>query len=94
MSYAEYAKLLGLSGVEIDSPEEIGPAWDMAFQADRPFVIDAHCDPNVPPLPPHIKFEQAKGLMFAVLGGDVDTKAIIIQSAKEMMGTMFAGAHH
>jgi pyruvate dehydrogenase (quinone) len=94
MSYAEYARLLGLSGIEIDSPEQIGPAWDMAFQSDRPFVLDAHCDPSVPPLPPHIKLEQAKGLMFAVLGGDVDTRAIIVQSAKEMMGTMFAGAHH
>ncbi len=94
LSYAEYAKLLGLNGVEIDSPEQIGPAWDMAFQSDRPFVLDAHCDPNVPPLPPHIRFEQAKGLMFSVLGGDVDTRAIIYQSAKEMVGPMFAGAHH
>jgi len=54
-------------------------------------VIDARCDPNVPPLPPHIKFEQAKGLMFAVLGGDVDTKSIIVQSAKEMMSGLLAG---
>jgi pyruvate dehydrogenase (quinone) len=25
--------------------------------ADRPFVIDAVVDPDVPPLPPHITFE-------------------------------------
>lgn len=91
MSYAEFAKMLGLDGVEIDNPEQIGGAWDAAFRADRPFVIDARCDPNVPPLPPHIKFEQAKGLMFAVLGGDIDTKSIIVQSTKEMVSSMFAG---
>ncbi len=93
MSYAELARLLDLNGIEVDDPGQIGMAYDMAFQADRPFVVDAQCDPNVPPLPPHIKFEQAKGLMFAVLGGDVDTKHIVIQSTKEMMRTMFAGAY-
>jgi pyruvate dehydrogenase (quinone) len=93
MPYAEFARMLGMDGMEIDSPEQIGTAWDAAFQANRPFVIDANCDPNVPPLPPHIKFEQAKGLMFAVLGGDVDTKHVVIQSAKEMMRTAFAGAY-
>lgn len=93
MGYAEFARMLGLDGIEIDSPDQIGTAWDMAFQSARPFVIDANCDPNVPPLPPHIKFEQAKGLMFAVLGGDVDTKHILVQSTKEMMRTAFAGAY-
>jgi pyruvate dehydrogenase (quinone) len=93
MSYAEFAKLLDLNGVEVDSPDQIDMAYEMAFQSDRPFVVDAQCDPNVPPLPPHIKFEQAKGLMFAVLGGDVDTKHIVVQSAKEMVSSMFAGVH-
>jgi pyruvate dehydrogenase (quinone) len=91
MSYAEFARMLGLDGVEIDNPEQIGPAWDSAFETDRPFVLDARCDPNVPPLPPHIRLEQAKGLMFAVLGGDVDTESIVIQSTNEMMTGLPAG---
>ncbi len=37
-------------------------AWDEALAADRPFVIDAVVDPEVPPLPPHITLEQAKSL--------------------------------
>jgi pyruvate dehydrogenase (quinone) len=93
MSYAEFAKLLGLGGIEVDRPEQIGEAYETAFQADRPFVVDAQCDPNVPPLPPHIRFEQARGLMFAVLGGDVDTKRVIVQSTKEMVSSMLAGVH-
>ncbi|MDB6139489.1 MAG: thiamine pyrophosphate-requiring protein [Verrucomicrobiaceae bacterium] len=57
--FAEYARMLGLMGITVDKPEQIGDAWDRAFAADRPVVIEAHTDPEVPPLPPHITFEQA-----------------------------------
>ncbi len=84
-NYAEYGKLLGLEGIEVTRPEEIRPAYERALQARRPVVIDAHCDPNVPPLPPHINFEQAKGYMSALVQGDPNQMGIINQSAKQMM---------
>jgi pyruvate dehydrogenase (quinone) len=90
LKYADYAKMLGLDGVELERPEDIADAWDMALKAQRPFVIDAPADPNVPPLPPHISVRQAKGLMFSLLGGDVDTKDIIVESSKEMAETLLA----
>ncbi|MGH9327046.1 MAG: hypothetical protein ACRD2B_10245 [Terriglobia bacterium] len=37
-----------------------GRDWDEALAADRPAVIDAITDPDVPPLPPHITFNQAR----------------------------------
>ena len=37
-------------------------AWDEALAADRPVVLEAIVDPEVPPLPPHITFEQATAL--------------------------------
>jgi pyruvate dehydrogenase (quinone) len=36
---AQFAKMLGLDGVEIDNPEQIGPAWDAAPAADRPPAV-------------------------------------------------------
>jgi pyruvate dehydrogenase (quinone) len=84
-NYAQYARSLGLSGIRIEEPSQIMPAWKQALTADRPTVIDAVCDPNVPPLPPHIKLEQARGLMSSLLKGDPDTKKIAKQSAKQMM---------
>jgi pyruvate dehydrogenase (quinone) len=33
--YASYAETLGLEGVRVDRPEQIGPAWDKAFKAGR-----------------------------------------------------------
>ena len=64
--YADFAKLIGLDGVRIETPDEIEGAWDAAFSADRPFVIDAVVDPDVPPLPPHITVKEAKSLMKAL----------------------------
>jgi pyruvate dehydrogenase (quinone) len=78
---------LGLDGIEVKTPEEIKPAYQYALQATRPVVIDAHCDPDVPPLPPHINFEQAKGYMSALFQGDPNEKGIINQSAKQMISS-------
>jgi pyruvate dehydrogenase (quinone) len=63
----EYARSLGLHGIRVDDPDRIGAAWDEALSADRPCVIAFRTDPEVPPLPPHITFEQAKNFMSAVI---------------------------
>ena len=47
---------LGLAAIEVDTPEEIGPAWEQALAADRPTVLDVRTDPDVPPIPPHATF--------------------------------------
>lgn len=85
LSYAHYAELLGLMGLTVDKPEQIADAWKEALKADRPVVIDAVCDPDVPPLPPHITFKQAKGYMTSLLKGDPNELGIIGQSAKQMI---------
>jgi pyruvate dehydrogenase (quinone) len=80
--YASYAELVGLKGVRVESPDEIAAAWDVALAADRPVVIDAVTDPEVPPLPPHITFEQARSFMLAVARGDSGRRAMLEQSLK------------
>jgi pyruvate dehydrogenase (quinone) len=81
--YADFAKLIGLDGVRVESPDRIESAWDEAFAADRPFVIDAVTDPEVPPLPPHITLEQAKHFMKALRGGDPHSRALITESFRQ-----------
>jgi pyruvate dehydrogenase (quinone) len=81
--YADYAKLIGLDGVRVESPDRIDAAWDEAFSADRPFVIDAVVDPDVPPLPPHITVEQARHLMHALREGDPNARGIMNESFKQ-----------
>jgi pyruvate dehydrogenase (quinone) len=80
--YAEYARLLGLHGVRVDSPDDVGAAWDEALGAGRPAVLEAITDPEVPPLPPHIRFEQASGMAKALMARDPSAKEMVTQSLK------------
>lgn len=57
--YAAYAELLGLRGIRVDSADAVGKAWQEAFAADRPVVVEAVVDPAVPLLAPHLPDEKA-----------------------------------
>jgi len=83
--YARYAELLGLKGVRIDNPDQVGPAWDEALAARGPVLIEAVTDPEVPPLPPHTEFDQAHNLAKALAKGDPGRAAIIRQSLKSKL---------
>ncbi|WP_258804901.1 thiamine pyrophosphate-requiring protein [Pseudarthrobacter sp. NS4] len=50
--FAGYAELLGLRGIRVEDPELLGDAWEQAFAADRPVVIEVLTDPEIPLLPP------------------------------------------
>jgi pyruvate dehydrogenase (quinone) len=80
--YAEYARMLGLEGIRVAEPEELGAAWDRALGAARPALLEVITDPEGPPLPPHIRFEQTRGMASALLGGDPAAKEMIKESVK------------
>jgi pyruvate dehydrogenase (quinone) len=80
--YARFAEMIGLGGIKVDDPAQIGAAWDEALAADRPVVLEAVTDPTVPPLPPHIKLEQAREISKALFKGDPDAWDVIKQSFK------------
>jgi pyruvate dehydrogenase (quinone) len=80
--YAAYAEMIGLKGIRVDSPDQVAGAWDEALAADRPVVYEAVVDPNVPPLPPHIRMQQAQHMAKALMGGDPAAVDIVKQSFK------------
>jgi pyruvate dehydrogenase (quinone) len=80
LEYARYAELLGLRGIRVTEPDQVADAWDEALGSDRPVVYEALTDPEVPPLPPHIKMEQAVELSKALLRGDPNAARIVKQS--------------
>lgn len=57
--YAAYAELLGLRGIRVDSADGVAKAWQEAFAADRPVVVEAVVDPAVPLLAPHLPDSKA-----------------------------------
>lgn len=83
--YAGYAELLGLRGVRVDQPEQIAGAWDEILSADRPAILEAITDPNVPPLPPHITIDQAKAFMFSMIRGDPDVLSVMRRTASQKL---------
>jgi len=83
VNYAAYADLIGLKGIRVETPDEIEGAWDQAFSSDRPVIVDALCDPDVPPLPPHITVKQARMFATSLRKGDPDLRGVITQSFKE-----------
>jgi len=91
--YARYAELIGLKGIRVDVPGQIGEAWDAALHADRPCVIEAITDPEVPPLPPHITFKQARAFAHSMFEGDSGTRGMLRESAREAMATLFPGGN-
>jgi pyruvate dehydrogenase (quinone) len=83
--YARWAEMLGLRGIRTDTPDELGALWDEALASDVPVVLDVVCDPEVPPLPPHITLEQARSFAAAVSAGDEGRKRMILQSIRQML---------
>jgi pyruvate dehydrogenase (quinone) len=86
--YARYAEELGLLGLRVDRPEDIGKAWDRVLTADRPAVLEAITDPDVPPLPPHITLEQARHFASSVWAGDAEALGFIRQTVKDAAETL------
>jgi pyruvate dehydrogenase (quinone) len=89
--YARFAELCGLRGIRVERPEQVVPAWEEALAADGPVVIDALCDPEVPPLPPHISLEQARAFARAVLKGDAGAWDFVRQTLKKKVRELIPG---
>ena len=88
--YHKYAELIGLKGIFVDSPEQVGAAWDEALSADRPVILEAYTDPNVPPLPPHITLKDAKNFMF-MMRNEPELGSVLKNSAKDLLASILPG---
>jgi pyruvate dehydrogenase (quinone) len=86
-AYDKYADLLGLKGMVVRDPEQLGAAWEEALAADRPVVLNIYTDPNVPPLPPHISLKDAKNFMTMTLS-EPELSSVLKNSAKEVLATI------
>ena len=77
VDYAAWARTLGLTGIRVEHPSQVGEAWDAALRADRPVVIDAVVDPAELMIPPHFTRDQVVKTATSVLRGDSDWRGIL-----------------
>jgi pyruvate dehydrogenase (quinone) len=89
-AYHRYAELLGLKGIFVNNPDKVGAAWDEALSSDRPVILEAYTDPNVPPLPPHITLKDAKNFMF-MMRNEPELGSVLKNSAKELLTSLVPG---
>ncbi len=88
--YSRFADLIGLKGVFVDNPDDVADAWDEALSADRPVVMEAYTDPNVPPLPPHITLAQARAFAGS-LYREPERGSVIVDTARDVLASVLPG---
>ncbi len=86
--YHRFADMIGLQGIFVDRPEALGAAWDEALAADRPVVLEVKTDPEVPPIPPHLTFEQMRNLTTALLKGDPEESGVIKGTLRQALSAI------
>jgi pyruvate dehydrogenase (quinone) len=85
--YSKFAEIIGLKGVFVDDPDDLGQAWDEALAADRPVVLEVKTDPEIAPLPPHISLKEAKAFMFS-MARDEDAGHVIKDTARQVLNAV------
>jgi pyruvate dehydrogenase (quinone) len=86
--YHKFAELIGLKGLFVDDPDQLGAAWDEALASRVPVLLEVKTDPEVPPLPPHITLKQAKNFMNMLVKGDPDEGRLIAGTWKEALASL------
>ncbi|MEE3504212.1 thiamine pyrophosphate-requiring protein [Acidiphilium acidophilum] len=90
--YHKYAELLGLKGIFVDRPDRVAAAWDEALSADRPVILEAYTDPNVPPLPPHITLKDARNYM-SMLPREPELASVLKGTVRQAFAKVLPGDH-
>ncbi|MBV8877965.1 MAG: hypothetical protein JO158_09645 [Gammaproteobacteria bacterium] len=85
--------MLVLNNRDLNQVSQVGDAWTTAFSADRPVVVEAFTDPDVPPLPPHITLKEARAFTATLLKGDPDEGGVLKQTAKQVLQELLPHRH-
>jgi pyruvate dehydrogenase (quinone) len=75
--FAKYAELIGMKGLLVDDPDQVRGAWEEALAHDGPVLYEAVTDPNMPPLPPQLRFETVRNMTRAFMKGDPAARDIM-----------------
>ena len=93
VAYHRFGELIGLKGIYVDDPDHLGAAWDEALASQIPVVLEVRTDPEVPPLPPHITFDQAKKFMNTLQQGDPDQGRMFKGALEQVLAPFRSGDH-
>jgi pyruvate dehydrogenase (quinone) len=69
MNFAPFAESCGGLGIRVEKPSEVEGAVREALDHDGPALVDVMVNPDEPPMPGKVTYEQAKGFAQAFLHG-------------------------
>ncbi len=67
--FAPWAEACGGRGIRVEKAEEVVPAVKEALSYPGPALVDVVVNPDEPPMPGKVQYEQAKGFVKAFLAG-------------------------
>ena len=68
-NFASFAQSNGALGIRVERAVDVEPAVAEALAHQGPAVVDVLTNPDEPPMPPKVTYEQAKGFAQAFLHG-------------------------
>ena len=74
--FAPWAEACGGLGISVDKPAEVEAAVSEALAHPGPALLDVRVNPDEPPMPAKVRYEQAKGFIQSVLRGQPRRAAI------------------
>jgi pyruvate dehydrogenase (quinone) len=83
IDFAMFAQAVGAAGFSIHDPKDAESTLRRALEHDGPVVVEAVVDKNEPPLPGHIKLNQAVHFAEALLKGEKYAKEIVKTIAED-----------
>ena len=89
--YHRFAELIGLKGLFVKRPEDLGAAWDEALASERPVILEVTTDPEIPPLPPHLTFKQVKNMASSLTKGDPEGGKVIRGTVRQVLSSILPG---
>ncbi|HZQ29375.1 MAG TPA: thiamine pyrophosphate-dependent enzyme [Acidimicrobiales bacterium] len=75
-NFAEFATSNGALGIRVEKAMDVAPAVAAALAHRGPAVVDCLTNPDEPPMPPKVEYEQAKGFAQAFLRGEPERAVI------------------
>ncbi|MFC4496213.1 thiamine pyrophosphate-requiring protein [Streptomyces ovatisporus] len=91
VSYAAFARSLGMTGIRVEKPDDVQSAWQEALASGGPAVVEFMTDPSVPPIPPHADWDQIEATAASILRGDSDRRAMVKQGIKAKVQEFLPG---
>ncbi len=76
MDFAPWAEACGGRGIRVEKPGDVEPAIRDALAHPGPALVDVVVNPDEPPMPPKIRYEDAKGFAQSFLKGQPRRAAI------------------